>query len=260
MKKFYVVISNAKPEIRHSSLMGILQRQDRIVRSPKEAQGILVFGGDGTMLRAIRGHWKFGLPFSGFCFGHLGFLTNEATEQSLLEIVSGSQQIVSVRLLKAQLYNRRGEKLGEEIAFNEFYVKSNVLQTARIRVTVDNKVRFDPLTCDGVLVCTQAGSTAYNLSAGGEVLPIDFEGMVLTGICPQQQLYRWRSTILPKDAEVILEAVDTEKRPVVFVSDNKIIPNVAKISVRYSDSPDAVVKLAFAKSQDFRERVLRLKF
>jgi NAD+ kinase len=178
-----------------------------------------------------------------------------------LEIISGSQQIVSVRLLKAQLYDSQGEKLGEEVAFNEFYaLKSNILQTARIRVAVDNKVRFDPLVCDGVLVCTQAGSTAYNLSAGGEVMPIDYEGMVLTGICPQQQRYRWRSTILPKDAEVVFEAVDTEERPVVFVSDNKILPQVAKISVRYSNSPRAVVRLVFAKSQDFRERVLRLKF
>jgi len=256
MKKFHVVVS--RPEIWQSSLVGLLQKQGLIANNPKDACGILVFGGDGTILRAIRNHWKRELLFSGFCFGHLGFLTNEASEQTLQEIIAGLYQIVSVRLLKAQLFDSQGRELGEEMAFNDFYVKStNITQTAKIRVTVDNRVRFDPLVCDGVLVCTQAGSTAYNLSASGEVLPIDFEGMVLTGICPHQQKYRWRSTILPKDAEVVFEAVGTEERPVVFVADNKILQGVVKARIRYSDS---VIRLTFANSQDFRERVLRLKF
>lgn len=256
MEKFYIVVS--EPVVWQSSLMDILKEQNLITNNLKDAQGILVFGGDGTMLRAIRNYWKSGLPFFGLNFGTVGFLTNQATGHVLQELISDLYRIISVRLLKAQLYNSRGEKIGEETAFNDFYMeKTSPGQAVKIRVIVDNEVRFDPLICNGILVCTPAGSTAYNLSAGGKVLPIDSKEMVLTGICPQKRDYRWESAILPSDAEVIFEAVETEKRSVVLVSDNEILPGVVKASIRYSDS---VVRLAFAQSQDFREKVLRLSF
>lgn len=255
MEKFYIVTKN--PSLWRSSLLKTLKKQDLIVEDIDKASCILVFGGDGTMLRAIRKFWKNGLPFAGFNFGHVGFLVNEPKEQVLEEIVSGSQQIISVKLLSAQLYDNQWKKLGEETAFNEFYVeKTQLLQTAKIKVTVDGRVRFDPLICNGVLVCTQAGSTAYNASAGGEILPIEAQAMVLTGIDPAM-FHRWKSSILPRNAKVLLEVVDAEKRPAMFVSDNKLLPGVAKADICYSDFE---VRLVFAKSQDFREKSLMLKF
>jgi NAD+ kinase len=224
MEKFYIVTKT--PSLWDSPLVKILKKQDLVTKDPaKASKGILVFGGDGTMLRAIRELWKIGLPFSGFNFGHVGFLMNEPTEQALSEIISDSRRIISVRLLQAQLYDNSWEKLGEEMAFNEFYVeKANLLQTAA--------------------------------AAGGEILPIEAEKMVLTGIAPAV-FHRWRSSILSKDAEILFEAIDMEERPVMFVSDNKVLPGVAKASINYSDSS---VKLVFAASQDLREKVLRLKF
>ena len=255
MEKFYVVVKN--DSLWDCQLLKDLKKQALTTDNINEAKAILVFGGDGTMLRAIRKFWKRGLPFAGLNFGHVGFLTNESTEQVLSEIISGQQKTVSVRLLQADLYGKEWEKLGQEIAFNEFYVeKTELLQTAKIRVTVDLRVRFDPLICNGILVSTSAGSTAYNASASGEILPIEAEEMVLTGIAPAR-LHRWRSSILPKDTQVLLEAVDAEERPVTFVSDNKILLGVAKARIYYSNFS---VKLSFAVSQDFREKILNLNF
>jgi len=255
MKKFYLLAKELL--LLDHPLVRLLKERALITSNFKEADKILVMGGDGTMLTAIRNHQKEGLSFCGLNFGHIGFLMNEPTEQVLSEIIEGQTQTILVRLLKAQLYNQQGEELGEEVAFNEFYMeKTKPLQTAKIRVTVDNKIRFDPLICNGILVCTQAGSTAYNAAAGGEILPIEAEEMVLTGVAPAV-FHRWRTSILPKDTEVTFEAVETAKRPVIFVADNKALPGVAKAVIRYSAKS---VTLEFAKSQDFKEKVLKLKF
>jgi len=254
VEKFYVFVKDNS--LWDSSLLRILKKRNLVAKDFSEAKCILVFGGDGTMLRAIRKFWKKGLPFAGFNFGHVGFLVNEATERILLEVVSGRQKFFPVYLLQAQLYDKNGKYLGNEIAFNEFYAKGKrLLHTPKIKVTVDDKVRFDPLICDGVIVCTQAGSTAYNASAGGEILPIETQAMVLTGIAPTV-FHRWRSSVLPRDTKVVLEAVDAEERPVAFISDNKVMPGVNKVVISYSDCS---VALSFAVSQDFREKVLKLR-
>ena len=255
MKKFYLVTKEAS--LLEHPLVQALKEKSLIVSSLKEADKILVMGGDGTMLTAIRDHQKRRLPFCGLNFGHIGFLMNEPTEKVLSEIIEEQTQTISVRLLKAQLYDQEGTSLGEEFAFNEFYMeKAELLQTAKIRVTINKKLTFDPLICNGVLVCTQAGSTAYNAAAGGEVLPIHVEAMVITGIAPAV-FHRWRTGVLSNDAEIIFEAVETAKRPVIFVADNKALPGVAKAVIRYSAKR---VRLEFAESQNFREKSLKLKF
>jgi len=256
MNKFYIFVADDRL-LKHY-LFDSLRKRGLLVDEPRKATaGILVAGGDGTMLKAIRRFWGLGLSFFGFNFGHVGFLMNEPTERVLTELVEGYTEAISVKLLEAQLYDQQGKRLGRELAFNEFYAeKAELLQTAKIRVTVDSKMRFDPLICNGILVCTQAGSTAYNAAAGGEILPIEADAMVLTGIAPAI-FHRWRSSILPRDSEVVFEAVDVAERPVTFVADNKVLSGTTKAVIRYSSE---TVRLVFSESQDFREKVLRLKF
>lgn len=226
------------------------------VTSAARAEGILVLGGDGTMLKAIRKHGRLGIPFYGVNFGHVGFLMNDLTKTVLLEIIEGQTQFIDARMLKADLYDMHGEIIRSELAFNDFYFERASIQTANIRVVVDGDVFFDPLICDGVIVATAAGSTAYNASARGEIIPIGTNSMILTGICPMR-FYKWHSAQLPHDARVSLEALNITGRPVRFVVDGVHVRKVTRAEIAYSDR---VVKIGFVISQNFREKVMKLQF
>jgi NAD+ kinase len=262
MKKFLVVAEDNTTLKRRISRL--LKGLDYIyVHSPREKNSaqpddvtdIQVVSGDGGMLQAFdRHHWR-NLPFCGLNIGHVGFLMNEPTPQVIHELADGKTVSVFLKSLKAKLYFDNMEPLNR-FAYNEFCFERTSPQTAKIKVTVDQELRFDPLVCDGVLVSTQAGSTAYNASAGGAILPLETEAMVLTGICPAIY-HRWRTSLLPNDSVVTVEPIETEKRPVRFLFDGKEIPGVIKAEIGYSDS---ILELKFAKSQTFREKVLNLQF
>ncbi|HLC14757.1 MAG TPA: NAD(+)/NADH kinase [Thermodesulfovibrionia bacterium] len=252
-KKIYLV----NPEhIQDDEVIRYICNNTEIVGNPAEGELIVVAGGDGAMLKAIRAYRDLELPFTGFNYGHIGFLMNKASLQTVREIFHDNMEIIVVKMLHADLYNRQGQYLSCECAFNDFYFERTTPQAAKIRITVNDKVRFDPLIGDGVLVCTSAGSTAYNASAGGIILPIGTNSMVLTGICPAV-FQHWRTTQLSADALVTLEPVDMEKRPVQFVADGIVNDKVGIAKIKYSDK---IVKVAFAQSQNFHEKVLQLQF
>lgn len=233
-----------------------LQNHADLVDRASRAEGILVLGGDGTMLKAIRKHSHLEIPFYGLNFGHVGFLMNDLGETVLLEIIEGRIQFVDAPMLKADLYDAHGEIVRSERAFNDFYFERASTQTSKIRVVVDGNILFDPLICDGVIVATAAGSTAYNASARGEIIPVGTNSMVLTGICPMR-FYKWHSAQLPHDAHVVLEAIDVKKRPVRFLADGVYIRNVVRAEISYSTES---VKIGFVTSQNFREKVMKLQF
>jgi NAD+ kinase len=252
MEKFFVVTEDNA--ILKKYPFGLLTESAKIVQEPKDATAILVISGDGGMLAAVHKYLFFMTPFIGLNIGHAGFLMNELRRRTIEEIAKNQTVSIFVRMLQADIFDGSGKVF--KSAFNDFYFERASSQTANIKVTIDGKVRFPRLICDGVLVCSQAGSTAYNAAAGGVILPIETDAMVLTGICPAI-FHRWRSTILSDDSTVVLEPVDTEKRPVRFLCDGKEIPGVTKAVITYSDSS---VELKFAKSQHFREKVLQLQF
>lgn len=238
-----------------SSLVKKIKSKIEIVGNSQNADLILVLGGDGTMLTAIKKYYPLHIPFVGFNFGHLGFLLNEARVDIVDEIISGNFDTVENRLLKAQLFNGT-RKLRTELAFNDFYFERSTPQTCRIEIAVNGKIRFEKLVCDGVIVATPAGSTSYNASAGGKILPIDSRHLILTGICPAL-FHNWRSAQLSHNSTISLTALDTDRRPVVFMADGQEIPEVTRAEISYSPQK---VKLLFAHSQDFREKFLRLQF
>jgi len=208
------------------------------------------------MLKAIRIFQEYQIPFSGLNYGHIGFLMNRPDVENLEEILRNEAAVISVNILQAGLYGKTGEYIGKEYAFNDFYFERSTHQTVNIRISVNGKIRFDPLIGDGVIVCTSAGSTAYNASAGGVIMPIGTNSMVLTGICPAVFHY-WRTSLLAAESNVILEPIETDKRPVRFVADGLVRTGVAKAKISYSER---YVKIAFVGSQDFREKVLNLQF
>jgi len=254
MKKFYVVTRDR--ELRRHPLVAKLREQIIFTNDIKKAESILVLGGDGTLLQTVRRFRKFGKPFFGLNFGHVGFLMNEPIEKAIRELAIGETSLITVNLLEAMICDQRGRSLGREEAFNEFYFERAGTQMAHLEVRVNRKARFLPLFADGIVVCTPAGSTAYNAAAGGQVLPVENKAIVLTGICPAV-FHHWRSSILPADSVIEIAAVEPKKRPVRLMADGIKIPGAARIVVRSSDS---IVRLGFVRSQDFREKVLRLQF
>jgi NAD+ kinase len=223
---------------------------------PESAELLLVLGGDGAMLRAIRRYGRHRIPFAGLNYGHVGFLMNKAALDTLREFSQRNFVVISVVLLQAQLFDAAGRLMGNEYAFNDFYFERATSQAAQIRVTVNGKTRFNPLVGDGVILCSSAGSTAYNAAAGGVILPIGTNGMVLTGICPAV-FHHWRSSLLASEAVVVFESMQTDKRPARFIADGVAKPNVVRAEMRYSHRK---VQVAFAGSQDYREKVMNLQF
>ncbi len=255
MKKVYLIKgvpdSEIAPEITEH-----IEKNFEIVRDPINAKFLIVFGGDGTMLKSIRLYRELNLPFFGLNYGHVGFLLNAPTIATLDDLLHDRLTVISSRILQAVLYDKNGDKIGTEVAFNDFYFERSTLATAKIRISVNGKVRFNPLICDGAIVSSAAGSTAYNAAAGGIMLPIGANNLVLTGICPAV-FHRWRSIQLDAESKVILDATDFDKRPLRFLADGMEIENVVRAEIEYSDK---IVRLLFANSQDFREKRLEFIF
>lgn len=249
MKRIYLMMREGI--VISEDILDFLRTRFEIVQNPAEAEVIIVCGGDGMMFRASRQYRKLGVPFFGLNYGHIGFLLNRPSAEVLNELLAGEVEIISQKMLKGRVYDKDNQKITTAYAFNDFYFERTSLQTARIRISVDGRIVFGPLICNGVIVATAAGSTAYNASAGGIILPVGTNSMVLTGICPHIFHY-WRTSELSADSVITLEAVDAEWRPVVFVAEGEVIPGAVKAEISYSDE---VVRLMFAKSEKFREKV-----
>ena len=227
------------------------------VEKPEKSDLILVIGGDGAMLQAIRGLRKYNKPFCGLNFGHLGFLMNEPDQATLTlnHICDDLTETIAVRLLKGvQTLSNGTTKIS--YAFNDFVIERTKPQTAKIGVTVDGNTYFSPLTCDGLIVSSSAGSTSYNAAAGGVVVPIGIDSLVLTGICPAV-FENWRSSLLSQNSLIELCPAETEKRPVRFLADGRKLLNGRTLVVSLSDQ---IVRLVFLRNQNFKSKVLNLQF
>jgi len=254
LNKIFLV--NPAPMKEDEPIVDFIRHRFSLVDNPRRAELILVLGGDGAMLKAIRTYQSLEKIFAGLNYGHIGFLMNKSDAKVLEEILEDDLVVITVKMLQAELYDRKGRSVGRDFAFNDCYFERSTVQTAKIRVSVNGRARFDPLVGDGVLVSTSAGSTAYNASAGGVILPIDSHSMVLTGICPAV-FHSWRTSILAAESVVELEAVEMHKRPVRFITDGVIKEDAVRAEVSYSSKK---VRVAFAQSQDFREKVMNLQF
>ncbi len=225
--------------------------------TPSEADAIVALGGDGFMLQTLRTHIHLirkGLPIYGMNKGTIGFLMNEYSEIGLLERVSKAEE-TTVRPLKMTATGKGTTY--EELAFNEVSLYRQTQQAAHIKISVDGKTRLEHLIADGVLIATPAGSTAYNLSAHGPVIPLGAHILALTPISAFRPR-RWRGALLNADAKVEFEVLNSDKRPVAASADNQEIRNIEKVSIE-QDSQTSLT-LLFDPNHGLGEKILREQF
>ena len=222
---------------------------------PEKADAIVALGGDGQMLLALRQFLDTGTPVYGMNRGSVGFLMNDYNEDQLLERLTQAE-ISTIRPLKMLVRDADGIER-EAMAINEVSMFRETYQAAKLRLTVDDKVRMDELTCDGVLVATPAGSTAYNLSAYGPILPINAQLLALTPICPFRPR-RWRGALLPNHARIRIEVLEAAKRPVSAVADNIEFRTVTDVLIAEDDSRS--MQMMFDEGHTLGERILTEQF
>jgi NAD+ kinase len=223
--------------------------------APEEADIVIALGGDGLMLQTLHRFMGTGLPIYGMHRGSVGFLMNEFHEARLLDRVAQAKLSI-IHPLKMAAVNRAGETL-QALAINEVHLFRQTAQSARLCISVDGKERMRELTCDGVLLATPAGSTAYNLSAGGPILPLKADLLALTPISPFRPR-RWRGALLPNNAEVSIRVMDPDKRPVSAVADHTEFRDVVSVEVR--EERGIGLKLLFDPGHALEERILVEQF
>jgi len=222
---------------------------------PAQADVLVVLGGDGRMLQALHDARRSGAAVFGINFGSVGFLMNPVSSLDLRARIAAAQP-TPLTPLHARLRTDSGE-VRELLAFNEIALQRSARQTAHLRLSVNGQERLSELVCDGVIVATPAGSTAYNLSAHGPILPIDAELIAVTPICPFRPR-RWRGAILPQSARVGLKALDIGKRPVGVTADFLAVPDVVHCEI-WSE-PEDRVNLLFDPGHELYERVVQEQF
>ena len=229
-------------------------RQQYRDAGPDAADVIVALGGDGFMLQTLHTFLERGKPIYGMNFGAVGFLMNEYNEADLVERLAKAEQ-ATVHPLRMRAAT--ADKSLEALAFNEVSLLRQTRQAGKLRILVDGKVRMSELICDGVLVATPAGSTAYNFSAHGPILPIDSDLLALTPISAFRPR-RWRGALLPHRARVRFEVLEAEKRPVSAVADALEVRDVLSVEVA-QDRSIAMVML-FDRGHNLDERILTEQF
>lgn len=223
--------------------------------SVDEADVVVALGGDGFLLHTLRETMDTGKPIYGMNRGTIGFLMNEFSEADLHERIEAAQP-ETIRPLEMQAETSNGETV-IALAINEVALWRQSYQTAKIQITIDGHVRLDELYCDGVMVATPAGSTAYNLSAQGPILPLDAPLLALTPVSPFRPR-RWRGALLSNRASVRFDILEPEKRPVNAAADHTEVKAVCCVTVR--ESPTATATLLFDPSHSWNERILAEQF
>jgi NAD+ kinase len=220
-----------------------------------EAQIIVALGGDGFMLETLHANLSIGRPIYGMNRGSVGFLMNEYGEDGLLERINAAERAVIHPLVMVAIDKHR--KQHRALAINEVSLLRQTRQTAKLCISIDGQMRMSELVCDGALVCTPAGSTAYNLSAHGPIIPINGEVLALTPISAFRPR-RWRGALLPHAARVTFEVLEADKRPVSAVADNHEVRDVVEVHV--AEDRDIALSMLFDAGRSLEERVLAEQF
>lgn len=221
----------------------------------KAAEVIVALGGDGFMLQTLHRFLGTQKPIYGMNLGSVGFLMNEYRDEGLQARLAAAEP-AHVHPLRMKAVTASGQS-HDALAFNEVSLLRETRQAAKIRISVDDKVRIKELICDGVLICTPAGSTAYNLSAHGPILPIDAALLALTPISAFRPR-RWHGALLPHRARTRFEILEPVKRPVSAVADDREVRNVARVDV--AEDRSISMTMLFDAGHSLDERILAEQF
>ncbi|EKV31675.1 NAD kinase [Caenispirillum salinarum AK4] len=243
----------AQSELAQEALMRLRHRYGHT--PPEHADMVVALGGDGFMLETLHRYIRLNKPIYGMNRGTVGFLMNVYLEDGLPERLARAQK-VNLHPLRMKAVDKHGEHI-EAVAINEVSMLRETRQAAKIRISIDGKVRLPELICDGALVCTAAGSTAYNLSAHGPILPMGANVMALTPISAFRPR-RWRGAILPHRTTVAFEILESDKRPVSAVADYTEVRDVASVEVH--EARDVTLTMLFDPEHNLEERILSEQF
>ena len=222
---------------------------------PEDADVLCALGGDGFMLQTLHRHGGLGKPVFGMKLGTVGFLMNHYRDDDLLERIAAAEP-AKLRPLEMLALTESGARI-ESLAYNEVSLLRQTRQAAHLSIDLNGQTRVDELVCDGVLVASPAGSTAYNFSAYGPILPLGSHTIALTPIAPYRPR-RWRGAILKADTEVRFRVLDPYKRPVSVTADSHETRDVVEVTIR--ESRERQVTLLFDPEHNLEERILSEQF
>jgi NAD+ kinase len=244
----------ASPVAEAEEALGLLVKRYGNV-APAQADVIVALGGDGFMLQTLHRFMTAGKPIYGMNRGTVGFLMNEYNDERLRDRLAAARTTVIHPLL---MRTRDSDgSFCDFHAFNEVSLFRQTNQAARLRILIDGKERLAELVADGVLLATPAGSTAYNLSAQGPIIPIHAQLMALTPICPFRPR-RWHGALLPDSARVRVEVLEAEKRPVAAVADHDEVRNVLAVDIMMDHA--IAMQMLFDPGHNLDERIVREQF
>ncbi|WP_332060778.1 NAD kinase [Bartonella sp. CB74] len=223
--------------------------------SLEETDVVIAIGGDGTMLQTVRNVMDTGKPIYGMNQGSVGFLMNEFHEQNLPNRIAAAhkKEIHPLRMIAESEY----QGYVEALAINEVSLFRQSYQAAKIRISIDGNVRMEQLSCDGILVATPAGSTAYNLSAHGPILPLMAPLMALTPVSPFRPR-RWHGALLPNTVTVRFDMLEPNKRPVNAAADNVEVKSVRSVTI--ASAAEVTASILFDSNHSWDERILSEQF
>lgn len=222
---------------------------------PGEADVLCVLGGDGFMLRTLHRYGPHGVPVYGMKLGTVGFLMNHFTPERLHERIAAAHP-AHLHPLAMEAVTEAGATF-RSLAYNEVSLLRQTRQAAHLRIHLNDRARLDELVCDGVLVATPAGSTAYNFSAHGPILPLGSNVIALTPIAAFRPR-RWRGALLRADTVVRFEVLDPDKRPMSATADSHEVRDVIEVTVR--ESREHAVTLLFDPEHNLEERIIAEQF
>ena len=222
---------------------------------PDTADILVAIGGDGLMLETLHRYMRAGKPIYGMHRGTVGFLMNEFSTHDLHgRLAAARETLINPLLMRATDIH---DQVHLHHAINEVYLFRQTYQAAHVRILIDEHERMAELIADGILVATPAGSTAYNLSAQGPILPINAALLALTPISAFRPR-RWRGALLPNSAFVVIEVLESEKRPVAAAADHDDVRDVQRVEV-LSDKTISM-RMLFDPGHSLEERILREQF
>lgn len=251
MKKFHFISSTHHDAIDAAMALKIMYGDHPL----DSADMIIAVGGDGTLLESLHAALPLGLPVYAMNKGSIGFLTNPFHAENLGARVQNAMR-VSLRPLRMRAETVTGDCV-EAKAFNEVSLLRQVRQAAKIRIIIDDIERMAELICDGVMVATPAGSTAYNLSAHGPIIPLNSNVLALTPISAFRPR-RWRGALLPSKASIRFEILEADKRPVSATADDFEVRDIQSVEIAQDHS--ASVDILFDPDHSLEERMLKEQF
>lgn len=257
-KEFFVIKSDTvKAQEKYIEVENLLKKKNFEIadKISNHISAIVVIGGDGEMLRAIQKYYDKNLPFIGINAGSVGFLMNEKFDENIFLNLSSSSS-VNLNPLEMTVKHHDGI-VDKKFAFNEVSIYRASNQACKIEIQVNEVVQLKELIADGIIISTSAGSSAYNFSAGGRIIPLDSKLICLTPVCPFRPR-RWAGAIIPSSTNIRINISEHNKRPVNAVADFNELENV--VSIEITERSDIFAKLIFSSFESLNERIIKEQF